>query len=58
MRWGPDISNWDHLQRIYFWCVANCGEFDVSTVADNTESLVIFEFTHAKDACLFHMVWL
>jgi hypothetical protein len=27
-------------------------------VADNTESLVIFEFTHAKDACLFHMVWL
>ena len=58
MRWGPDIANWAHLQRIYFWCVTNCGDFTVSTQAQNMQSLVIFEFAQDQDACMFHMVWL
>ena len=58
MRWGPDIQNWAHLQRIYFWCIANCGDFEVSTRALDRGSVIIFEFQHAPDACLFQMVWL
>lgn len=58
MRWGSDINNWDHLQRIYFWCEGHCQDWEVSTQAKDTDILVIFEFTHAQDACLFTMVWL
>lgn len=58
LQWHKDISSWQHLMHICYWCCENVGDYKVTTIVQEDTSLVVFEFETQQDALMFHMVWL